>query len=294
MPWKPMYRSDVRLEGKTVVITGANTGIGKEAARDLYGRGARVIMAVRTVSRGEAAREEIEAAAETGAGQLEVRQLDLESLESVRRCAEELNAAVEKIDLLILNAGKMACPRSETKDGFESQLGTNHLGHFLLTHLLLDKVKAAAPSRIIVLSSLFHKMGSMHFDDLQLKNNYGPWKAYNQSKLANVLFASELARRLKDSGVTTYAVHPGWVRTELARHLSVWTKAVQAPVQFLAKSPLQGVQTTLYCALEPTLSAESGQYYADCRRTAPSSRAQSVEDARRLWEVSEQLVGLNR
>jgi len=290
-----MYNSDVRLEGKTVVITGCNTGIGKVTVQDLAGRGARVIMAVRTVSKGEAARDEIKKQLGEGAGSIEVKQLDLESLESVRRCAEELNGALEKIDLLILNAGKMASPRTETKEGFESQLGTNHFGHFLLTNLLLDKVKAAAPSRVVVLSSLAHKMGSMHWEDLQLKRGYSPWKAYGQSKLANILFVSELGRRLEGTGVTVYAVHPGWVRTELERHLPWYHKAIAAPVKSVfSKSPLQGAQTTLYCALAPELANETGLYYADCRKTTPTSAARNAEDAKKLWEVSEGLVGLAR
>ena len=224
---------------------------------------------------------------------MEVFQLDLESLASVRSFAEAVNGAVEKIDLLILNAGKMACPRSETQDGFEGQLGTNHLGHFLLTELLLEKVKAAAPSRIIVLSSLAHEGGKMNFDDLQLKSGYSPWKAYGQSKLANVLFASELGRRLEGTGVTTYAVHPGWVRTELDRHMPGWQKVLVTPARAVAsKSPVQGAQTTLYCALEPSLADKTGRYYADCREKTPSSRARRKEDAERLWQVSEELVGL--
>ena len=290
-----MYRSDIKLPGKTVVITGANTGIGKETVRDLYGRGARVIIGSRTVSRGEAARSEIEAAAGETGGKIEIFQMDLESLASVKSFAEAVNGAVEKIDLLILNAGKMACPRSETQDGFESQLGTNHLGHFLLTDLLLDKVKAAAPSRIVVLSSAAHEMGKMNFDDLQLKSGYSPWKAYGQSKLANILFASELGRRLEGTGVTTYAVHPGIVRTELDRHMPTWQKTLFVPVRaVVSKSPTQGAQTTLYCALEPSLADKTGLYYADCREKSASSRARRKEDAQRLWQVSEELVGIGK
>ena len=289
-----MYHSDVKLSGKTVVITGANTGIGKETVRDLYGRGAHIIMGVRTVSKGNTARTEIESAGGESGGKIDVFQLDLESLASVRSFAETVNGAVEKIDLLILNAGKMACPREETKDGFESQLGTNHLGHFLLTDLILDKVKAAAPSRIIVLSSLAHVNGKMNFDDLQLNTGYSPWKAYSQSKLANVLFASELGRRLQGTRVTTYAVHPGWVRTELDRYMPAWQKALVVPARAVAsKSPVQGAQTTLYCALEPSLADKTGRYYADCVEKTPSSRARRKEDAERLWQLSEELVGLN-
>ncbi|XP_037077685.1 LOW QUALITY PROTEIN: retinol dehydrogenase 12-like [Pollicipes pollicipes] len=286
MPWNPMYRSEARLDGKTVVITGANSGVGKETARDLGRRGARLILGVRSLERGEAALRELPVGA---GGKPLLLQLDLASLESVRCFAAAVRQREPKVHLLINNAGVMACPRAETADGFELQLGTNHLGHFLLTHLLLDQLRAAAPARVINLSSLAHTRGQMHFDDLMLTKGYTKWKAYYQSKLANVLFTRELARRLAGSGVTTYAVHPGVVRTELWRHQGGWLRALLRPV---VRSPEQGAQTTLYCALAPELETVSGRYYADCKETQPSRRAQSDEDAARLWAVSERLVGL--
>ncbi|XP_037077462.1 retinol dehydrogenase 12-like [Pollicipes pollicipes] len=287
MPWNPMYRSVARLDGKTAVITGANSGIGKETARDLGRRGARLILGVRSLERGEEALRELTVGA---GGEPLLLQLDLASLESVRCFAAAVRQRESKVHLLINNAGVMACPRAETADGFELQLGTNHLGHFLLTHLLLDQLRAAAPARVINLSSLAHTKGQMYFDDLMLTKDYGDWKAYCQSKLANVLFTRELARRLVGSGVTTYAVHPGVVRTELWRHQGSCMRGLIRPA---LRTPEQGAQTTLYCALAPELDTVSGRYYADCKETTPSRRARSDEDAARLWAVSEQLVGLS-
>ncbi|KAF0292204.1 Retinol dehydrogenase 12 [Amphibalanus amphitrite] len=291
MPRHAVYPSEARLEGTTAVITGANTGVGKETARHLYRRGARVIIGVRSVERGEEARSEIvESAAgeQETAGALIVLQLDLASLQSVRDFAQEVLAQADKINLLINNAGVMACPRAETKEGFEMQLGVNHLGHFLLTLLLLERLVNSAPSRIVNLSSLAHTRGKMHFDDLMLKRGYGDWKAYYQSKLANVLFTRELARRLLGTRVTTYAVHPGIVRTDLWRHQGCFDRLLQP----MFKTPEQGAQTTLYCALAPELATLSGRYYSDCKEKQPSARARNDEDAARLWEISEELVGV--
>ena len=272
MPWEPLNHPHIKLSGKTVVITGGDQDLGKETVRDLYGRGARVIMGVSTVSEGEAVRSEIESAVGETGGKIEVPHMDLLSLASVRSFAEHMNSTVEKIDLLILNAIKKACPRSETEDGFESNLAMNHLGHFLLTMLLLDKVKAAAPSRIVVLSSKAHDMGAkIHFDNLQLKTGYSEWKAHSQSKLANVMFASELGRRLEGTGVTTYAVHPDI--TTIAAVLRA--------------------QHTLYCALEPSLADKTGCYYEKHKAKKPSRRARKKTDIQRLWQISEELVGLS-
>ena len=297
MPRHAVYPSEARLEDVTAVITGANTGVGKETARYLYKRGARVIIGVRSVERGEEARAEIvesvaAAAAgdeqQDGPGALIVLQLDLASLQSVRDFAQEVLARADKVNLLINNAGVMACPRAETKEGFEMQLGVNHLGHFLLTLLLLERLVCSAPARVVNLSSLAHTHGKMHFDDLMLERSYGDWKAYNQSKLANVLFTRELARRLLGTRVTTYAVHPGVVRTDLWRHQGCFDRLLQP----WFKTPEQGAQTTLYCALAPELATLSGRYYADCKEVRPSARARRDEDAARLWQLSEQLVGV--
>ncbi|XP_062320859.1 retinol dehydrogenase 13 isoform X2 [Osmerus eperlanus] len=189
-------RCSVRLEGKTVLITGANTGIGKETSRDMAHRGARVVMACRDLTRAEKAAEEIRHS--TGNGNVVVRHLDLASLYSVREFTKEFLASEERLDILINNAGVMMCPKWITEDGFETQLAVNHLGHFLLTNLLLDKLKSSAPSRVVNVSSIAHRGGKLQFDDLFFnKRPYNSLVSYRQSKLANVLFSRELSRRMK-------------------------------------------------------------------------------------------------
>ena len=211
-------RSKASLAGKTVIITGANCGIGKETAIDMAKRQARVIMACRSVERGEKAAEEVRRA--SGSSKVVFQQLDLASLTSVRRFCERVLKEEPRIDILINNAGIMACPYWKTEDGFEMQFGVNHLGHFLLTNLLLDRLKEAPAARIVNVSSIAHAMTKgINFDDINSEKSYSAWTAYGQSKLANILFTRSLARRLEGTTVTTTSLHPGTIRTELARHL---------------------------------------------------------------------------
>jgi len=289
-------RSDARLDGKIVVITGANTGIGKVCALDMSKRGAKVVILCRNTERGEAAAEEIRKQTE---GPVIVHKLDLASLASVRECAEQLGNSLERIDVLLNNAGVMACPESKTEDGFEMQIGTNHFGHFLLTNLLMPLLKKAAPgARIVNVSSLAHKMAEMNFDDLNFeKTPYSPSQAYQQSKLANILFTRELARKGEGSGVNAYALHPGAINTELTRHLPTinpFMPCILWVMSFFLKTPEQGAQTSIYCCVDERLAEESGKYYSDCREATPSSQARSDEDAKRLWEISEKLTKLNQ
>ncbi|RUS78951.1 hypothetical protein EGW08_013292, partial [Elysia chlorotica] len=201
-----MYGGRETVAGKTVVVTGSNTGIGKETVKELAMRGGRIIMACRNTEKGELARQEI--VEETRNEQVVVRELDLGSLESVRNFARDFNETESRLDILINNAGVMACPKALTKDGLEMQIGTNHFGHFLLTNLLLDKLKACSPSRIVIVSSIGHAYGKINFNDLNSEKTYGEFVAYNQSKLANVLHALELSSRLKGTGVTVNSLHP--------------------------------------------------------------------------------------
>ncbi|KAM6967976.1 retinol dehydrogenase 12 [Aplochiton taeniatus] len=287
-------RCSLQLDGKTVVITGANTGIGKETSQDMARRGARVLMACRDLTRAERAAEEIRR--RTGNGNVVVRHLDLSSLYSVREFAREFVATEDRLDILINNAGVMMCPQWTTEDGFETQLAVNHLGHFLLTNLLLGKLKSSAPSRVVTVSSIAHKGGKIQFDDLFFtKRPYNSLDSYRQSKLANVLFTKELARRLHGTGVTCYCLHPGVIRTELTRHVESWFPMLRtlltAPSLLLMKTPLQGAQTTIYCSISPGLEPLSGRYFSDCVLTeaAPEGRDDMV--ATRLWEESARLVG---
>ncbi|XP_045135874.1 retinol dehydrogenase 11-like isoform X1 [Portunus trituberculatus] len=290
----PMCKSKARLDGKTVVITGSNTGIGKETARDLSRRGARVVMLCRDLQKARTAAEEINR--ETGNAMV-VHHLDLASLESVRNTAEILADTEQNIHILINNAGIMMCPRWETKDGFEMQLGTNHLGHFLLTMLLLDRLKASAPARIINVSSIAHTQGKMHWDDLHLTKDYNAKAAYCQSKLANVLFTRELAKKLKGTNVNAYSLHPGVVQTDLGRHIHQSVNgfihwAFHFFGNFFFKTVKRGAQTTIYCAVEESLATQTGKYYSDCAEKQPHQLALCDDDARRLWDVSSELVGL--
>ena len=286
--------SQARMEGKTVLITGCNTGIGKETVMDLSQRGARVIMACRNLELANEAAAEVKKKTK---GDIVVYKLDLANLSSVRECAKEINVKEEKIDVLINNAGVMMCPYSKTEDGFEMQIGTNHLGHFLFTNLLLDKLMDSAPSRVVTVSSRAHERGKMDLEDLHAENKkYNRMEAYEQSKLANIHFTRELSKRLKGTGVTTYALHPGVVRTELGRHI----EQIIGPLKYLfipllfpfTKSPKEGAQTSIYCAVEESIASESGNYYSDCAIKTPQPQALDDKVAEKLWEVSSKSVDL--
>ncbi|KAK3774917.1 hypothetical protein RRG08_007274 [Elysia crispata] len=281
------YRGKERITGKTVIITGANTGIGKETAEDLARRGGRLILACRDVTKGNNAVQEI--IRETGNNNVFCWELDLSSFKSIRKFAEKFNESEPRLDILINNAGIMMCPRMLSKDGLEMQLGVNHFGHFLLTNLLLDKLKSSSPSRIVILSSIAHLHGSINFDDLNSEKSYGRIAAYGQSKLANILHALELAKRLKGTGVTANSLHPGAVDTELARHsvTGIFRLLLTPLYSVFVKSPLQGAQTSIRLAVDPALETVSGKYFSDCKETKTSAAAQDVAAAKRLWEVSE-------
>ena len=210
-------RSKARLDGKVVLITGGNTGIGKETALGLAVRGARVYLACRDMKKGQLALNEIREI--SGNKEVFLKKLDLASCVSIRAFVDDFLAMEERLHILILNAGVMFTPYRKTEEGFEFQFGVNHLGHFLLTHLCLDRIKESAPSRIIVVSSLAHYPGSLDFKDMQWTKRYNAYLSYCRSKLANVMFARELAKRVSESGVTVCSLHPGTVYTEITRDL---------------------------------------------------------------------------
>ena len=214
-------RSQAKLGGKTVVITGANTGIGLETAVDLAKRNARVILACRSVERGE--RAAVDVKKRSGNDNVVFVQLDLASLDSVRKCAAKILEEEPRIDILINNAGVMGTPeRTLTQDGFEMHFGVNHLGHFLFTNLLLDRIKEVPSARIVNVSSAAHQGGKINFDNLNSERSYSDWTAYGTSKLANILFTRSLAKRLEGTGVTTNALHPGLISTELGRNFNIF------------------------------------------------------------------------
>ncbi|XP_068161374.1 retinol dehydrogenase 13-like [Antennarius striatus] len=288
--------SQATINGKTVIITGANTGIGKETARELARRGGRIIMGCRDMAKCEAAAKEIRG--KTLNHQVYARHLDLASMKSIREFAEKVKKEEEHVDVLINNAGVMRCPAWKTEDGFEMQFGVNHLGHFLLTNLLLDKLKESAPSRVINLASLIHLIGQIDFDDLNWeKKKFDTKQAYCQSKLANVLFTRELAKRLQGTGVTVNAVHPGVVATELGRHTglhqSQFSSTLLSPFfSMMVKSPELGAQPSIYLAVSEEMEGVTGRYYDVLMEKEPAPQALDEETALRLWEVSSRLVGL--
>lgn len=272
------------MDGKVVIITGANAGIGKETALDLAKRGAKVYMACRDYKRCEAARLEI--VNQSGNQNVFNRTLDLGSLTSIRNFARRFLAEESRLDVLVNNAGLMG-PRRVTEDGFEMLMGVNHMGHFLLTNLLLYLLKQSSPSRIVVVSSVAHRIGKLKKDDLNSEQSYKEFSAYAQSKLANLLFVRALAKRLQGTGVTVNAVHPGAVKTEISKDSSKFLAILLAPLFLLfIKNAKLGAQTQIKLAVDPDLERTTGQYFSNCRLDKASKNAQSDEDAEWLWHES--------
>ncbi|WP_040799254.1 SDR family NAD(P)-dependent oxidoreductase [Nocardia higoensis] len=281
--------------GRVAIVTGANTGLGFETARMLAERGATVVLAVRDIEKGRQAADRM-------TGDVSVQALDLTSLDSIRAAAADLRAAHPRIDLLINNAGVMYTPRQTTADGFELQFGTNHLGHFALTGLLLDRLLPVPGSRVVTVSSTGHRIrAAIHFDDLQWERSYSRMGAYGQAKLANLMFTYELQRRLAPHGTTVaVAAHPGMSNTELIRNTPA---ALRLPVSWLAplisQVPAMGALPTVRAATDPAVVG--GQYYGPGNlgetRGYPkpvTSSADSHDEAvqQRLWTVSEELTGV--
>jgi NAD(P)-dependent dehydrogenase (short-subunit alcohol dehydrogenase family) len=283
--------------GRTAVVTGANTGLGFETARMLAAHGAAVVLACRTMAKAADAASRIRDA--VPGARLEVIMLDLGSLASVRAAAGQLRETCPRLDLLINNAGVMTPPYSKTEDGFELQFGTNHLGHFALTGLVLDTLLAAGGSRIVTVASIVHRAGDIYFGDINFERRYNRVRAYGQSKLANLMFTYELERRLRAAGAATSALaaHPGVSTTELQRHLPA---LLQALSRFAPRQPAErGALPTLRAATDP--SARGGQYYGPGGRFQMSGNPVVVESSRRshdtevqhrLWELSERLTGV--
>jgi NAD(P)-dependent dehydrogenase (short-subunit alcohol dehydrogenase family) len=287
--------------GRLAIVTGANSGLGLVTAQELARAGARVVLACRNIGKGEAACQAIAAAVPDA--EFDLEELDLASLDSVRAFADRFRAAHDGLDLLINNAGVMATPRRTTAEGFELQFGTNHLGHFALTALLIGAMEGRDDARVVTLSSGMHRFGGIAFDNLGGDRRYFRWRAYGQSKLANLLFALELDRRLRAAGssVKSLAAHPGWAATNLQfAGPPVFDQAVMwVGNHTIAQSDEMGALPTLYAAAEPGL--EGGTYVGPDgifeQRGHPepvsmSGAARDEEAARRLWEVSEQMTGV--
>jgi NAD(P)-dependent dehydrogenase (short-subunit alcohol dehydrogenase family) len=286
--------------GRTAIVTGANSGLGLVTARELARAGASVVMACRNLDKGHAAIEQVRAAVPNAQVQLE--ELDLASMESVRAFAERFKATHDGLDLLINNAGVMAPPRRRTADGFELQFGTNHLGHFLLTTLLLPSMEGREDARVVTLSSTAHKIGRIAFDNLNGDRHYFRWRAYGQSKLANLLFALELDRRLRREGSTvkSLAAHPGYAATNLQTAAPPLIDRVVMKISnaVIAQSDEMGALPTLFAATQ--LGLDGGTYVGPDGPSEqrghptvvqPNGRARDEDTARRLWQVSEELTG---
>jgi NAD(P)-dependent dehydrogenase (short-subunit alcohol dehydrogenase family) len=280
------------MAGKVVAITGANAGIGKETAVALAGMDATVVMTSRDAGRGDAALADVRARSGNGSG-VELMALDLAELDSVRQLATELLSRHDRLDVLVLNAGLVLRHRTETADGFETTFGVNHLGHFYLASLLLDRLRESAPARIVVVSSHAHKMArrGLDFDDLQSTRRYRAFDVYSRTKLANVYFTRELARRLAGTGVTVNALHPGYVASNFARDGDLYLEPlVKLGARLFAISPEAGARTSVYLASSDEVEGETAGYYYKCRPAAVSRAARDDIAAHRLWDVSEQLL----
>jgi retinol dehydrogenase 12 len=279
------------LAGKVCLVTGATNGIGFTTARALARLGANVWVHGRDPERGRRAAEDI--IRESGNRDVRFVQADFARLEDVRRLAAEVQAGTPRLDVLIDNAGLICPQRTTTAEGFEATFAVNHLAPFLLTLLLRAKLEHSAPARIVVVASEAHRRSQLNFDDLMMAKGYSQFRAYGRSKLANILFARALARRLAGTAVTVNALHPGLVRTNLFNSHSMLSRVGVATIgRFFMISSEEGAKTSVYLASSPEVEGRSGGYYSDCRLIEPSAAALKDEDGERLWEVSAKLVGL--
>jgi NAD(P)-dependent dehydrogenase (short-subunit alcohol dehydrogenase family) len=283
--------------GRVAVITGANTGLGYETALALAEHGAHIVLAVRNLDKGKDAAKLI--GRRSPGRSVGLQELDLTSLDSIRAAANQLRSDYDRIDLLINNAGVMLTPEATTKDGFELQFGTNHLGHFALTGLLLDRLLAVPGSRVVTVSSTAHLTGRIRFDDLQWQHGYSAVGAYAQSKLANLLFTHELQRRLTDADTIAAAAHPGVSKTELDRNTSAWLRLVTNTSGLFAQTAAMGALPTLRAATDPAVAG--GQYFGPGgfghvrgypTTVRASGRSHDAHVQQRLWAVSEELTGV--
>ncbi len=294
--WKAKDIPD--LTGKVIIVTGANSGIGWEASKVFAEKGAHVVMACRNTMKGEQAQRDL-------SGSSEVMELNLASLASVRAFVDKFKAKHRKLDILVNNAGVMAIPYRQTEDGFEMQFGTNHLGHFALTGLLLKRLLASKKSRVVNVSSLAHEQGAMNWDDLAWENNYSEWGAYGMSKLANLLFAYELQRKFEAAGVDTMSIgcHPGYAATNLQSiEPERWATRLtdmlmKVTNRLLAQSAAMGALPTLYAALANEVNG--GDYIGPAKKmrgfpvkVESNDKSHNRQDAAKLWEISEQLTGV--
>jgi len=284
-----------RIDGKVVLITGSNTGIGLETAIELAKRGGIIHLACRNHQKCKDARNLVLTTASVDEDRVFFHIVDLASINSILSFTEQFRTSVKKLDILINNAGIMMTPYQETEDGFEMQIGVNHLGHFLLTNRLLDILKAAESARILIVSSSGHARGTINTTDINLRgDDYGKIVAYGQSKLANILHAKYLAKHLKQDGITVVSLHPGVVFTELLRYLPCShciTEYGKYLIPYLIRTPFEGAQTSICCAVNPNLHEHSGKYFNDCQpfeSSNPEVNNETLADL--LWQQSTDLI----
>lgn len=275
------------MNNKLCVITGANSGIGFETARELAKQGAFIVMVCRNEDKAEAAKQKIHQ--ESPSSGIDIVLCDFSIQDEIRAAADQIKASYEKIDVLINNHGFIAGSYNETVDGLEETFGVNHIGYFLFTNLLLDSIKAAGNARIINVASDAHKGGKFNPENLQLKDNYNHWVAYGNSKLFNILFTIELADRLKGTGVTANCLHPGVIRSNFGSKSTLLIRVFWKLAGPFMKSNKQGAQTTIYLATSDEVEEVNGAYFKNSKVTAPADHAFDKEAAEKLWEISEEL-----
>lgn len=284
----------MNMQNKLCMVTGANSGIGKATAMELAKQEAYVVMVCRDEDKAEKARQDI--IEKTGNIGIEVMLADFAYQYEIRELADHFNSKFEELDVLVNNAGMIPSKREETIDGIEKTFAVNHLGPFLLTNLLMDALKSASKARIVNVSSEVHRLGASIFDlsDLQLEQGFTPIKAYGVSKLCNIMFTRELARRLQDTGVTANALHPGAVSTQLAEESSWLMKLFYFFGTPFMRSPEKGAETPIYLAVSEEVAGVSGKYFKNKKPVKPADKALDEDLSRQLWELSEKLTGLKR
>ena len=282
-----MTKQNVNMAGKVALVTGANSGIGKETALAIARMKADLVIVCRDRERGRAALEDIKSKSANNSVELMI--CDLSSQAQIRKLVEEFKQKHNRLDVLVNNAGVILTRRRVTEDGLESTFAINHLAYFLLTNLLLDLIIQSAPARIVNVSSTVHKSATIDFDDLQSERSYSAMRAYGQSKLANVLFTYELARRLEGTRVTVNCLHPGVIATNIFRDIS---GVVGAAAKLFLKSPRRGAETSIYLATSPEVEGVTGKYFDDRRAVRSSTESYDEAIAEKLWQVSKQLTNL--
>ncbi len=299
--------SGIDLSGQRILVTGGTSGLGRETARALATHNADVVVTARSEDKGRAVCEALRA--ETGSDRIDFGVLELGSLKSIRRFAQEFLEKNERLNVLINNAGVMACPQAQTEDGFELQFGSNHLGHFLLSELLVPALKNSATSRVVALSSRGHVISDVDLDDPNFENRpYHKWLSYGQAKTANALFAVEFNRQHRNDGIEAFSVHPGVIMTELLRHMSeddfemLGLRSPEGTPRTQTKSIPQGAATSVWAATDAALNGKGGAYLEDCSIAVVNddpekpggvrSYAIDNENAKRLWDISADLVAL--